>query len=95
MYIDDIADALDFFSLFVRISWPNSSSNAMTNSTVSRESAPNPDELGIGVTWSALTQVVPRYLFYSLLNCFFQPMGYSVSVFCSVCLSHVPESVKP
>src|SRR6185503_13708411 len=78
------------------ISWPKASSRAMTNSTVSRESAPKSSmNLASGVTWSALTPSCSTMISLTLASTDFSE-AMTVLHFCFLpLLCHEPAGVKP
>ena len=96
MYLITSPTLCSFSASSSGISLPNSSSRAMTNSTVSRESAPKIlDEFGLGRDLVGINaQLLDDDVFYSLFDRFVSShcvlrLNFWVSLF------HEPAGVKP
>src|ERR1035441_6224314 len=85
MYLITSPTLWSFSACSSGISLPNSSSSAITSSTVSSESAPRSSmNLASGVTWSAFTPNCSTMMSLTRCSIVFSAMVYSGSNFCSV-----------
>src|ERR1017187_4198597 len=96
MYLITSPTLWSFSACSSGISLPNSSSSAMTNSTVSSESPPRSSmNLASGVTWSAFTPNCSTIMSLTLCSIVFSAMVYSGSNFCSVSMPRFRNRQAP